>query len=127
MAPVRADVIAFLNGDAQLDGLWFGDVWFGIHRPAGKGAFWWRKYLPATPARDGAALIAAERQRQLTACGWTPEHDDQHRHGELSAVAAQLALGLPDAWGLHAKHDNATNDVRRLTIAGALIAAERDR
>lgn len=32
--------------------------------------------------------IAAERRRQIEVEGWTPEHDDAHRFGELAAAAA---------------------------------------
>ena len=35
-----------------------------------------------TAARD----VLAERQRQVTAEDWTPEHDDEHNGGELAAV-----------------------------------------
>lgn len=38
--PISQDVIAFLNGSAPLDGVWFGDK-----HPTERGAFWWRKYL----------------------------------------------------------------------------------
>jgi hypothetical protein len=93
---------------------------------------------------DGAALITAERIRQQGM--WDGEHDDsEHRSGRLAVVAAELALHgtderiespddgfddyytkhLKDAFGLVAKHGGA--EVRRLTIAGALIAAEIDR
>lgn len=35
-------VLAFLHGEAPLDGAWFGD-----QRPTERGAFWWRKHLRA--------------------------------------------------------------------------------
>jgi len=38
-----------------------------------------------TPA---ARDVLAERQRQVTAEGWTPEHDDSHKAGSLAAAAA---------------------------------------
>lgn len=41
---------------------------------------------------EGAALIAAERERQITAEGWTPEHDDAHPYGALAAAGACYAL-----------------------------------
>lgn len=31
--------------------------------------------------------IAAERQRQIDAEGWTPEHDDTHSNGEMAQAA----------------------------------------
>ena len=109
----------------------------------------------------GIERIAAERQRQIKAEGWTPEHDSQHTAGELALVAALYAapeplyakgrdhrgwdcfydpwpwkdrvpnprseFGFPaievNAWDKREKHDR----MRRLEIAGALIAAEIDR
>lgn len=35
--------------------------------------------------------IAAERERQKSAEGWTPEHDDEHRDGSLAQAAACYA------------------------------------
>lgn len=35
--------------------------------------------------------IAAERKRQIEVEGWTPEHDDEYAHGELSMAAAVYA------------------------------------
>jgi hypothetical protein len=34
----------------------------------------------------------AERQRQISVEGWTPEHDDEHDDGDMSAAAACYAL-----------------------------------
>jgi hypothetical protein len=83
----------------------------------------------------GAYDILRERNRQITHEEWSAEHDDGHRYGALALVAAELALAHtagsvshpdyePDAWGLMAKHQDT---LRRLEIAGALIAAELDR
>lgn len=35
--------------------------------------------------------IGAERERQQSVEGWTPEHDDDHIHGELADAAACYA------------------------------------
>lgn len=35
--------------------------------------------------------IKAERQRQIEAEGWTPEHDDEHDAGEMARAAAVYA------------------------------------
>lgn len=35
--------------------------------------------------------ISAERQRQVTQEGWTPEHDDGHGQGEMARAAACYA------------------------------------
>jgi hypothetical protein len=48
MADQLAPVLAFLAGEAPLDGVWFGDP-----HPTERGAFWWRKHLRA--AADGVA------------------------------------------------------------------------
>ena len=37
--------------------------------------------------------IAAERQRQITAEGYSPAHDDQHYQNEIAKAAAAYALG----------------------------------
>ncbi|RPS03288.1 hypothetical protein [Pseudomonas aeruginosa] len=36
--------------------------------------------------------VQAERRRQITAEGWTPEHDDEHSHGQMARAAARYAL-----------------------------------
>jgi hypothetical protein len=92
-----------------------------------------------TPARSGITRIGNERARQLGQEGWSHEHDDQHAHGELAMAAACYALSaVPYAsigqndyvtwpwercWDKRGKHDA----MRKLEIAGALIAAEIDR
>ncbi len=91
----------------------------------------------------GIELIAAERLRQVEEKGWSAEHDQTHTDGELVMVAAEVALdgtGIsiditsqfdgPDPWEIKAKHGYlgwAPDPVRKLAIAGALIAAEIDR
>lgn len=40
---------------------------------------------------NGIDLIAAERHRQLTEEGYSPEHDDEHIGGELALAAACYA------------------------------------
>jgi hypothetical protein len=54
---VRKDVIAFLHGEADLDGKWF-------ERPEGAGPWWWRKIL-----RN--ATVAAPSPSHDKAGGWT--------------------------------------------------------
>ena len=93
--------------------------------------------------KGGTELIADERMRQMLQEGWTLDHDDGHSSCELSTAAACYAVygtgvtvrGGPgqntydDAWpwshqwDKRKKHDR----LRRLVIAGALIAAEIDR
>lgn len=79
-------------------------------------------------ARD----VLAERQRQVNAEGWTPEHDDTHSDGSLACAAscyACAAAGLDDAerdwpWDGGFKH---AHPRRMLVKAGALILAEIER
>jgi hypothetical protein len=90
----------------------------------------------------GVSLIARERARQVVVEGWSAEHDAQHMNGELSIAAACYAVegtsaavfGGPgkeleddawpwEDWDKRSKH----NRLKRLAIAGALIAAEIDR
>jgi hypothetical protein len=90
--------------------------------------------------KTGIELIAEERQRQIDKEGWTPEHDDTHGAGEMSAAAGVYALMAsgyhtqnpkelianywPPEWADWFKpKDRLSNLVR----AGALIAAEIDR
>lgn len=89
---------------------------------------------------DGSWAIAAERQRQVEAEGWTPEHDDEHDSAELARAAHRYlthainqagwntahfgALGWP--WD-HAWWKPSNDPIRNLVKAGALIAAEIDR
>ena len=102
----------------------------------------------------GVDLIAAERQRQIEAEGWTPEHDDGHDEGELALAAATYAIPpegreavvwmtntegtqltkqrlrrilWPISWSLSDFKAKSDDRVRDLVKAGALIAAEIDR
>ena len=84
---------------------------------------------------EGVLLIAMERQRQVVEEGWTPDHDDQHKHGEMCAAAAVYAFTPKQRFQVHASQfwpwDMAWfkpgNRIRELQKAGALIAAEIDR
>jgi hypothetical protein len=82
---------------------------------------------------SGVELIAAERQRQVEAEGWTPEHDDEHDGQMADAAACYLLSDVPefrdDYWPWDAKWWKPTpkDRVRELVKAGALIAAEIDR
>lgn len=88
----------------------------------------------------GSGLIAAERKRQKTDEGYTPEHDREHEDGALARAAAVYALSSvlpPDAdgnphWAFAEYwpagwHPRPGSRIRMLTKAGALIAAEIDR
>lgn len=48
---------------------------------------------PVSPDATGAARdVLAERRRQVSAEGWTPEHDDKHSSGQLAYAASVYAL-----------------------------------
>lgn len=85
---------------------------------------------------SGIERIAKERQRQIEAEGWTPEHDDGHDNGSLIRAAA-MYLGAADGaitddmlrfWPWSMDWWKPSDDpMRNLEKAGALIAAEIDR
>lgn len=85
-------------------------------------------------------MIAAERQRQQTEEGFTPEHDDEHQNGEIAEAAACYAAGTAVFYEtdlpLWPWNPNAADGeriiqqkprLRQLVIAGALIVAEIER
>ena len=101
---------------------------------------------PASRPLTGAAMITAERLRQIGAEGWAPEHDAHHEHGELARAAAcyaqppdframvrarhgTVAQGWPwgESYWKPAPTRHRDHRVRELAKAGALIAAEIDR
>lgn len=47
---------------------------------------------PGTEVPQAWLDVQAERKRQITAEGWTPEHDDAHSHGQIARAAACYAL-----------------------------------
>jgi hypothetical protein len=51
---------------------------------------------PSAPIAEGwsqaARDVLSERQRQISAEGWTPEHDDEHTDGDLALAAACYAI-----------------------------------
>ena len=117
---------------------------FGSYIPARKtsaGKFTMPLFAAApTPAAQADALtqaardVLAERQRQICAEGWAPEHDDEHQLGELSQAAACYAsqafgqYGISAFWPWAAKWWKPSQDPRRnLEKAGALILAEMER
>ena len=95
---------------------------------------------------NGVELITAERQRQIDAEGWTPEHDDEHLKAELIGAARAYAFAalcgvlytatadelmmIPDDWPTawdRSWWKPSDDPIRNLVKAGALIAAEIDR
>lgn len=82
--------------------------------------------------RAGVGLIAAERLRQEHQEGWTPEHDDEHKQGQLTIAAACYLMAHDStftrkAWPWDLKWWKPKTYEQNLVRAGALIAAELDR
>lgn len=93
----------------------------------------------------GVQLIAAERQRQIEAEGWSPEHDDQYIGHDLASAAICYAdpfwSGIrnirpdnptPRLWPWKKKwwkpdDGSRAGRIRSLVKAGALLAAEIER
>lgn len=90
--------------------------------------------------------VAAERQRQVSAEGWTPKHDDKHDNNELAFAASCYAFHsaaaswdfeddgtpydihpAPKNWPWAPEWWKPTNPRRDLVKAGALILAEIER
>lgn len=89
--------------------------------------------------------VLAERARQVSVEGWTPQHDDEHDSGDLAAAASAYALytadelsphsqgdwafgfGPPEMWPFHLAWWKPEDPRRALVKAGALILAEIER
>lgn len=81
--------------------------------------------------------VVAERQRQISAEGWTPEHDDGHASGSIAHAAGCYALNghdefcepgyAPEYWPWEFSDWKPTSPRRNLVKAGALILAEIER
>jgi len=83
--------------------------------------------------------IAAERRRQVEVEGWTTEHDDLHRQGELARAGAAYAYatgycdalrrinGRPAWWPFENSWWKPKDRRSDLIRAGALIVAEVER
>lgn len=94
--------------------------------------------LVAGETLSGAEMIAVERARQVHEEGWTEDHDDDHRNGELARAAVTYCLtahprGLDDLseaarfWPFDGDWLKPRSKIEDLVRAGALIAAEIDR
>lgn len=86
--------------------------------------------------------VLAERQRQIEGEGWSAEHDDLHKHGDLAGAAAcytlNAAIGLVDGaphcpaepcmfWPWAREWWKPKDPRRDLVRAAALIIAEIER
>lgn len=98
--------------------------------------------MTSVEAGSALALVAAERQRQITAEGYTAQHDDNHGAGELAAAAACFSLNAgvslqcnpnhhPEHpyqfWPWTVEHWKPRAPIEDLVRAGALILAEIER
>lgn len=87
--------------------------------------------IAASAAEGGEAVawrdVIAERQRQISAEGWTPEHDDVHASHELRRAAACYMLGNGGNWPWDWRWWKPTTDRRNLVKAAALLIAEIER
>ena len=100
------------------------------------------------PYKSAANDIIAERQRQISEKGWTPEHDDKYNDFHLALAAACYAQNVadyateyyqphssidwtdapePEAWPWSPVWWKPSNPRRDLVKAGALILAEIER
>ena len=91
--------------------------------------------LAARRTIEGAAGdVIAERQRQVEAEGWTPEHDDEHSEGQMAAAAVCYAFTavrsphyIGHIWPWSSDWFKPTSKRRNLVKASALILAEIER
>lgn len=60
-------------------------------------------YQEGNHMSNAAKDVLAERQRQISAEGWTPEHDDEHIGGEMALAASCYAAHTGADTMLHAK------------------------
>lgn len=103
----------------------------------------YRRGLDDAAALPQAAIdVIAERRRQVSGEGWTPEHDDQHVGGEMARAAACYAISdysflrieaggnetiFSRLWPWEWSWWKPKNRRRNLVRAGALILAEIER
>ena len=102
--------------------------------------------LESRTVTAAAADVLAERQRQVTADGWSPKHDDQYKNTELAFAASCYAFHaaaaswdledngipydshpVPKQWPWDPSWWSPTDARRDLVKAGALILAEIER
>ena len=102
----------------------------------------WRALCPARATTHASLDVLAERQRQIDAEGWTPEHDDEHDEGEMALAGAAYAISggitantaqdwidseTPECWPWDESWWKRTTPRRDLVKAAALILAEIER
>lgn len=114
-----------VNGARPIETLPFWFAPLPDHQPCAQD----REDALSQAARD----VLAERQRQISAEGWTPEHDDVHNNGELADAAACYAspsiftlIGLR-LWPWRTAWWKPSDHRRNCVKAGALVIAEIER
>ena len=143
----RAEFEAWVSasGRAHLLGR---DKTHGYYKDMTVTAWWavWQARAAQSSQRAGVVQTAAardvltERGRQVSAEGWSPEHDDKHTNGQMAVAAGYYALAcgfpherdignghLPNHWPWDAYWWKPRDHRRNLVRAGALILAEIER
>lgn len=83
--------------------------------------------------KTGLQLITEERERQISAEGYSHAHDDRHDRSELSHAAGCYLLaegphdGMPSVWPWGAEWWKPKDRLKNLVRAGALFLAEAQR
>lgn len=152
---LRGQVDPVLETDAH--GVEMLTGWVRKKSPSGKTGAWTLKHPQAWIRHEaikagkaytpGVQVVLDERKRQIQFEGWSAEHDDQHKNGEL-ARAAQCyerapdnrkmiprtdgapanVFEVPEAWPWEPRWWKPSKDrIRELAKAGALYMAESDR
>lgn len=108
------------------------------------GADGWGEVFLAAPQPERSAYrsqalddVLAERRRQIDVKGWTPEHDDEHKEGEMAVAAGYYALqcgyphdreiSVPTYWPWDAKWWKPRDKRRNMIKSVALGLAEIER
>lgn len=73
---------------------------------------------------SGIDLIKAERQRQIEAEGYKPEHDDEHIANELSRAAEYYVTNGKTPWPWTSPRGTLSDERSNHIKAGALFMAE---
>lgn len=96
----------------------------------------------AGPDADAVVQMVVERERQITAEGFEPGHDEEHPEGELALAGilyaaftlddppvdlSQTDRTCPTVWPMSEEWWKPKDRLRDLVRAGALIAADADR
>jgi hypothetical protein len=88
---VPKTLVAFLNGEAPLEGLWFSDD----PRPTGRAPYWWRMYLlaapTAPPASPGPEPLTEHERRWLDSMTRDPDPQANNIRRRDVALIRRLA------------------------------------